>query len=92
MTVGAGMAAGLGGVKWRWAVQGDSPSPNPLPLGEGFLVACAPPSFRRRPESRTPVAPAIGGGRGVDSRFRGNDGMGAGMAVGWREWRRERRE
>ena len=35
-----------------------------------------PPSFRRRPESRTPVFPGVAVGRGVDSRFRGNDGMG----------------
>ena len=38
-----------------------------------------PSSFRRRPESRTPVCPGVAVGRGVDSRFRGNDGTGSGM-------------
>ena len=41
-----------------------------------------PPSFRRRPESRTPVSSGVAKGRGVDSRFRGNDGGAAGM-TGW---------
>ena len=37
--------------------------------GGGF----APPPFRRRPESRAPAYPELRKGRGVDSRFRGND-------------------
>ena len=41
-----------------------------------------PPSFRRRPESRTPVYAKLRKGRGVDSRFRGNDDK-----VGWLKWR-----
>ena len=41
-----------------------------------------PPSFRRRPESRTPVCSELRKGRGVDSRFRGNDGTGREL----REW------
>ena len=43
-----------------------------------------PPSFRRRPESRTPVRFGWRIGRGVDSRFRGNDGVGCGCS--WREF------
>ena len=46
------------------------------------VIPHTPPSFRRRPESRTPVCPGVSRGPGVDSRFRGNDGRGAGMAVG----------
>ena len=70
------------------------PSPGGRGLGEGeSLCARQPtatqtlpsPSLRRRPESRTPVYPALRKGRGVDSRFHGNDvgtvGM-AGMTVG----------
>ena len=34
------------------------------------------PSFRRRSKSRTPAYPTVSMVRGVDSRFRGNDGMG----------------
>ena len=45
----------------------------------------SPPSFRRRPESRTPVGFGVAIGRGVDSRFRGNDGVGAGMTECGRE-------
>ena len=63
----------------------------------GYENRPTPPPFRRRPESRTPVCPELRKGRGVDSRFRGNDGMGreyrdgAGMTMGlggviWR-WR-----
>ena len=33
-----------------------------------------PPSFRRRPESRTPAGFPLRIGEGMDSRFRGNDG------------------
>ena len=40
-----------------------------------------PSSFRRRPESGTPVSPELRKGRGVDSRFRGNDGEGV-RAIG----------
>ena len=39
-------------------------------------AASPSPSFRRRPESRTPVAVGVSGWPGVDSRFRGNDGQG----------------
>ena len=98
----AGMTVGGGLHCRRLAVGGVSPSPDPLPLGEGFgglrhspasslsfrppLTAIPssfhrhsirpPPSFRRMTESRTPVRPGLSRGRGVDSRFRGNDGMG----------------
>ena len=41
-----------------------------------------PPSFRCRPESRTPVCPQLRKGRGVDSRFRGNDGGGRNSGMG----------
>ena len=64
---------------------------SPLPAGEGWVrekrpppptpaktayPTPPPPSFQRRPESRTPVNAEFRKGRGVDSRFRGNDGGG----------------
>ena len=46
---------------------------------------CPIPSFRRRSESRTPADAGRQLGRGVDSRFRGNDGGGRGeWPGGWR--------
>ena len=71
--------------------RGGPPPKSPLPAGEGWVRekrgepptpstphhhSSHPPSFRRRPESRTPVCPELRKGRGVDSRFRGNDGTG----------------
>ena len=53
---------------------GNPPPPSPI-------TPAPPPSFRRRPESRTPVYAALTQGPGVDSRFRGNDG-GAGRDYG----------
>ena len=41
-----------------------------------IVIPAAHPSFRRRPESRTPVGAGVAGGPGVDSRFRGKDGEG----------------
>ena len=111
-------------VGWRWG--GVSPSPNPLPLGEGFwglrqrsgvrIVITShshrhsvppsppfyspPPSFRRRPESRTPVYPSVSIGRGWIPGFAGmteaggNDGGRAGVMMrygglaGRRRWGR----
>ena len=59
---------GVGGIRPHPAITKHPPPP--------------PPSFQRRPESRIPTVPGVGIGRGVDSRFRGNDGMGAGMMMG----------
>ena len=56
------------------AKAGIHPPPSPI-------TPAPPPSFRRRPESRTPVYAALTQGPGVDSRFRGNDG-GAGRDYG----------
>ena len=39
------------------------------------------PFGKLRTESRTPVSPELRRGRGVDSRFRGNDGGGSGGAM-----------
>ena len=77
MTVGGWYGVGSGGV---------SPSPNPLPLGEGF--GCVAGGFQNDAASVIPAQAGIqnpgiswrSNRQGVDSRFRGNDGVG-------REWR-----
>ena len=49
--------------------------------GRSEMGAISPPSFRRRPESRTPVGLDLCYGRGLDSLESGNDGKRAGMGV-----------
>ena len=89
--VGAELAvvAGVGG-RGRFSLTQPSPAgrgPSPGGLNGGRISNRHPsPSFRRRPESRTPVKAGelptlLSSGRGVDSRFRGNDGRGR------RQWR-----
>ena len=67
-------------VIWGWRWRRFLPHPTLSGWERAFAVALAPPllfrpppSFRRRPESRTPVGPGGAIGRGVDFRFRGND-------------------
>ena len=88
-----GAADSVGGCCRALAAQCDSPSPHPLPLGEGYGWRPGPdaprhspsfrppPSFRRRLGSRTPVSPGVSIGRMWIPAFAGMT-AGAGMVVG----------